>query len=273
MIDLPEAGQEIYRAVLAPHKISYPAVEVEIDGEVFNIKLDDVIQKNGQLMGSILSFPVLCLANLGLYLAARLGDEVNDPKLLTAKKAVKDAKRLRRLIWAALKSVLINGDDILYRATKKEYERHCQLGGEVGLEMSVGKTYFHERYANINSVSYDYDVLNDTPRIVGYFNVGLFFGQHKVMGRVGDTDEDEEMEEDVSGIPLTSVINTLLADCRKGRGSRKNVLVAYLALHKKELAKEQKGRSLFLPRYYGFPLDLASGEVLPVALTAPAVNG
>jgi hypothetical protein len=53
--------EELRRAwlVLGPHQFSYPCGEA-LDGPY--------LQRNGQLMGSPLSFPFLCLANLCLYL-------------------------------------------------------------------------------------------------------------------------------------------------------------------------------------------------------------
>jgi len=62
MQDLPKEEYDTAMAVLGPHRLYYPK-----DGgrPVFR-----GLQRNGQLMGSILSFPILCLANLGVYLLA-----------------------------------------------------------------------------------------------------------------------------------------------------------------------------------------------------------
>jgi hypothetical protein len=240
---LPENDRQIYLQVLAPHHIVYPTVMVDGRKET----VEEVDQVNGQLMGSILSFPVLCLANLGLYLRATMED-VNVPTEI-----------LKKQVWKALTKVLVNGDDILYCATRKEYERHCELGKDVGLEMSVGKTYLHGRYANINSVSFDYDLSNDesTPREIGFFNSGLFFVQNKVMARVGD---EEEADEEEYRNPTVSVINALLDGVRTGRRSKVDVLTSYLTLHKDKLAKETKGRSLFIARSFGgFGVQIPTG--------------
>jgi hypothetical protein len=77
----------------------------------------------GQLMGNLLSFPLLCLTN---YLAFKF--------------AVGRTVPLR-----------INGDDIVFRATPKEYERWKQVVGRSGLVLSPGKTIVHGRYFSLNS--------------------------------------------------------------------------------------------------------------------------
>ncbi|QGY72553.1 RNA dependent RNA polymerase [Plasmopara viticola lesion associated ourmia-like virus 23] len=84
-------------------------------------------QRRGQLMGNLLSFPLLCLVN---YLAFRYygGEEAtrNVP-------------------------VKINGDDIVFRSTEAVGER-WKLGviGS-GLKLSVGKTLIDGRYFSLNS--------------------------------------------------------------------------------------------------------------------------
>lgn len=80
-------------------------------------------QARGQLMGTFLSFPLLCLVNY-----------------LTFKYLV------RRDV-----PVLINGDDILFRATMEEFTRWKEGVGKCGLELSPGKTMVDEDYATINS--------------------------------------------------------------------------------------------------------------------------
>lgn len=82
-----------------------------------------VQQRRGQLMGSLLSFPLLCLYN---YLAFKFF--------------------VRRKV-----PVRINGDDILFRATPAEYERWRDGIGELGLKLSAGKTFVHPRYMSVNS--------------------------------------------------------------------------------------------------------------------------
>lgn len=80
-------------------------------------------QRRGQLMGSYLSFPFLCLTN---YLIFRFF--------------------VRRRV-----PVRINGDDIVFRATRAEAERWADGVASCGLVLSKGKTLVEERYFSLNS--------------------------------------------------------------------------------------------------------------------------
>lgn len=83
-------------------------------------------QKRGQLMGSFLSFPFLCLIN---YLIFRY--------------------HIRRPV-----PVKINGDDIVFRATVEEAERWMEGVGKCGLVLSRGKTLINKRYFSLNSAMF-----------------------------------------------------------------------------------------------------------------------
>lgn len=205
-------------SVLAPHFISYP--------EVAGVQLDPVEQRNGQLMGSVLSFPILCLANLGLYLTVR--------------------KRVHE--WAPLKnllgSVLVNGDDMLYIGTREEWDLHSLLGKKIGLEMSPGKAYYHSAYANVNSTSVNMDLKSSSsdPVEVKFLNVGLMEGRHKVLGKVGSDDEVQEH-------PITSVIDEVVRGSLPGRQA--DIFFQYVAMHRDAIKKESAGRNLFIPKVLG----------------------
>ncbi len=212
--------------VLAPHEVHYP--------KVAGVQLPPVLQKNGQLMGSVLSFPILCLANLGLYLTVRRRlNEFAPMKLM-------------------LKSVLVNGDDMLYIGSRAEWDLHKELGARIGLQMSPGKAYIHKRYANINSTSVDMDLssLRSTPVEIKFLNVGLMVGRHKVQGKVGSDEEDAKH-------PLTSVIDKVVEGSLPGKSAE--IFKRYCSMNRKALAQETKGRNLFLhPKLGGFgvkPID------------------
>ncbi|APG77108.1 RNA-dependent RNA polymerase [Changjiang narna-like virus 2] len=156
-------------------------------------KLPAILQKNGQLMGSVLSFPVLCLANFFAFIQSR----PNAAAIL----------RSRRLMDR--QPVLINGDDILFRATEERYKVWLSEIAKVGFVPSVGKNFFHPRFFTVNSVPIEYlpsptpyqfwsqfswaDMeeiaapwnINQAPRISirGFLNVGLLTGQAKLTGR------------------------------------------------------------------------------------------
>jgi len=87
-------------------------------------------QARGQLMGSYLSFPFLCLLN---YLCFRF--------------SIKRRVPLR-----------INGDDIVFRCTEKEWERWASNVSRCGLILSKGKTLIHPRVFTLNSVMFKANV-------------------------------------------------------------------------------------------------------------------
>jgi len=81
------------------------------------------VQQRGQLMGSYLSFPFLCLINF-----------------LAFKFSVRRHVPLR-----------INGDDIVFRATQEECDRWKENVGRCGLTLSQGKTMVDTKYFSLNS--------------------------------------------------------------------------------------------------------------------------
>ncbi len=98
---------------LSPHLIFYPK----------SSGLEPALQKSGQLMGSFLSFPLLCLLNNATAKFAGLSPS----------------------------QYLINGDDILMRAPASTYQIWKERVDEFGLELSLGKNYVSKRFGTINS--------------------------------------------------------------------------------------------------------------------------
>lgn len=260
---LPDRLKEVWVRVLAPHWCEYPPVcfdnteareqhkagcrfcaagrcnLLDMIPEEIEVQVEPVQQKNGQLMGSPLSFPILCLANLALVLRVL----IDDPRTLKQK----------------LSGVLINGDDALYVAPPALWDSHVSLGKQVGLEMTIGKAYHHPVMANANSTCFHMDLRkqvfsvaesgrrfldlsrSDTPVQIDFLNTGLFFGQNKVMGRTDDS---------VGAITnCSSVINQLLKGALPGKQCL--LLARYLSAHKEEIARECMGRNLFIPVQLG----------------------
>ena len=165
-----------------------------------------ILQKNGQLMGSVLSFPFLCLANMFTYIVS-----LADGNYQRAYNLLSDQSLMRRL------PVLINGDDILFRASPLRYRGWLSEIKKVGFVPSVGKNFFHPRFLTVNSVPIEFvprpttyeafsgvsswpdmmefeesnprfppylpDTLTDDFKILGFINVGLLTGQAKLTGR------------------------------------------------------------------------------------------
>jgi len=81
------------------------------------------VQARGQLMGSLLSFPLLCITN---YIAFKYSVRRDVP-------------------------VKINGDDIVFRATIQEYHDWKKCVSDFGLTLSVGKTLVTRTLFSLNS--------------------------------------------------------------------------------------------------------------------------
>jgi len=89
----------------------------------------EVVQPlKGQMMGSFLSFPFLCLQN---YLAFRWA--------------------FREKKWFELPPVRINGDDILFQSTEAEARNWMSVVKGLGLEVERSKTSISLEYGTLNS--------------------------------------------------------------------------------------------------------------------------
>jgi hypothetical protein len=121
------AVDEIKKVIPSPYK---EWLEFEASSHVVKYpgftKLPDILQTRGQLMGSLLSFPILCVAN-----AACIG--------IIKKQELKDIQ------------ALINGDDILFRESYRKIKSWKFLVSSIGLKPSVGKNYCDRNFGSINS--------------------------------------------------------------------------------------------------------------------------
>ncbi len=245
----------IYRACLEPHVCHYPKVRVDEslcdefkmwcssrglaadeyithkDGEIW-VQVPDITQVNAQLMGSRVSFPILCLANLALYL-----------KVKSVSTGILNPSRTQIIQW--MNRVLINGDDILFCGPRREFDLLEKFGAMVGLSLSVGKAYVHHAYANVNSTSFVMNLREPgaIPREVQYLNTGLYFGQHKVLGNTGEGEDGEDRTHYVD------VIDRVMDGCLPGR--QKEILISYLTQHREGILRECGGRNLFIHRSLG----------------------
>lgn len=99
-------------------------------------EIDLGVQTNGQLMGCVFSFPFLCLINAAI----------------TRHALEREYGRKFRLDECPM---LINGDDMLCFMTPSGYREWKTDSCAVGLEPSVGKNYFSDRFLMINSRIFD----------------------------------------------------------------------------------------------------------------------
>nr|QIC52827.1 MAG: RNA-dependent RNA polymerase [Apple narna-like virus 2] len=139
-------------------------------------------QTIGQLMGSILSFPILCMANA---LVCRIAYEQGMGKKY-------DLQSI---------PISINGDDALLRCNETVSKIHDRLASSVGLEPSIGKVYKSREFATINSQLFMVDpthlavdkITNKAFkchfRLVPYVNLGLIFGMKRSEGGHTFTDQ------------------------------------------------------------------------------------
>lgn len=126
-------------------------------------KIFDFDMKNGQLMGSMFSFPLLCVINLSIY---RLAYELWNQK----------RSKISEL------PVLVNGDDILFYCTKSFEKFWSGMVRTAGLIPSKGKDYWSTRFAMVNS-TYICTKGKEFGKHIPYFNLGLYSGRKK-----GDSD-------------------------------------------------------------------------------------
>jgi len=139
-----------------------------IKGVVHTYKTKHLPQTEGQLMGSIISFPFLCIANAAL---CRLSLELSSKKVYRVTNNVQTP--------GALAPLLINGDDCLLTgdpSLRPIWEFKCKFAG---LESSVGKTYFSNNFCTINSVIFEKDKRSGIWYTRKYVNMGLVLGRSK----------------------------------------------------------------------------------------------
>lgn len=142
-------------------------------------------QTQGQLMGSIVSFPILCIVNATV---ARWSLEVTHKRMFLLHDA----------------PMMVNGDDLALRSTPECRTNWAKISQFVGLKESVGKTYFSREFVNINSTNYLRDEVNPTIqyvrhptriakvaapfRLTPYVNLGLVYGLKRSGGKTSLND-------------------------------------------------------------------------------------
>jgi hypothetical protein len=162
--DLTDAYVDTLTACIEPHNVNYPKNFVD-NGQAEVTGLGPCRQKNGQLMGSTLSFPILCIVNFCTAWLALF------PHILDFRKV----------------PILVNGDDILFRCPKSYYPIWCDHIKNAGFRKSVGKNFAHVNKIFINSQPWvarkrsDFDSTHLCEfEYTPFFNVGLMHGQSKV---------------------------------------------------------------------------------------------
>lgn len=123
----------------------------------------------GQLMGSPLSFPVLCLVNASLFWASV---EKYEGRSVPFSYVVNTYK------------LLINGDDISFLSNSDHYAIWSVYAKAAGMSPSPGKCYISSEFININSTTFwvekENNVITSCKQLF-VCNSGLLKGQGKVL--------------------------------------------------------------------------------------------
>lgn len=167
--DRTEIFRDMCRKNLYEQTITYPPVSI---GKK-KYQVPDVYQRNGQLMGSQLSFPVLCVVNLITYWIAMEGF-------------------YGRLFQLHQLPVLVNGDDIAFPGTIDFIDHWKHTLDIPGFVLSVGKNFVHSKFLTMNSMLFHLRG-NEFERIQK-LNVGLLLKPTSVKRRFcnagGETQKD-----------------------------------------------------------------------------------
>jgi hypothetical protein len=202
----------------------------------------EISQINGQLMGSLPSFPILCLVNHSLY-------KYSCYKYIERTHEALGGKAILKLALEQGSNVLVNGDDMLYLGNQELYDIHKDLGKHFGLEFSIGKSYVSDFFGQINSqnfyVSSQTGAKEPIVHLLSPFQVGLFCGKQKILDRVAPSSPDEDQEELVRNFPLSMCFTNVIDSCHPLQ--EKMVAALYLERHNKALKKELGPRNLFIP--------------------------
>jgi len=182
-------------------------------------------QKNGQLMGSIISFPILCIANFAL---CRWALEFGRGRTLRPQDL----------------PLLVNGDDCVFRTNevgKKAWRKLCK---NFGLAESVGKTYFSRTFLQINSTLYRVKPKEEGKeelRIeqVLYPNLKIAYG----MKRSGVTGVGDISGEESIGAQARWMVNSAPAEMRD------QVIMIFIKAQREKLNRHNV--PWFLPESFG----------------------
>jgi hypothetical protein len=136
-----------------------------------------VEQSWGQLMGSPLSFPILCYANAAVnWVSADLYH----------------GEKLEYDVWTSSYRPCFNGDDTSFLSNRSHYKVWKAVASCAGLNSSLGKSYCSPDFQMINSElfwSLGNEYLKSGVQDVFVLNPGLVKGQAKVLG---DTRKNRE---------------------------------------------------------------------------------
>lgn len=145
---------------LGAHKVSYGKTH---DGSDSDNQLPDDFVMKGQLVGSPMSFPILCAINFVAYKTALR-------RYIKAKGGNWD-----EVAKIGSLPVCVNGDDILFKANKEFFTDFWQPAIKaIGFSLSLGKNYFSGTFLTVNSEGWR-PMKNGRFQKLGYLNTGLIY--------------------------------------------------------------------------------------------------
>lgn len=154
------------RVILKDHPMIWHALNSEARNHIieYPLGIPPVEQMRGQLMGSLLSFPILCLSNLAIVLAScrehrnhTIDRVIQSASSRTGYKPI--IKKVEITIsenWSSTlerlkSSCLINGDDLAIRTNDQFLSKWKVLSPNAGFTLSIGKNFIDKRFYTINS--------------------------------------------------------------------------------------------------------------------------
>ena len=210
-------------------------------------------QKWGQLMGSPISFPILCLINF-----AAISVAIHEPVYVLGRRVCTIPRSVRD------ERIIVNGDDCVFVANERERLRWERCTAACGLELSVGKTYYSPEWLIINSTMYTLRINKPIPCVsslqcvdsvaddhrcrfnpIGFLNLSLMFG----LKRAGSDDYDptdvckDPMRDGTIGSRLEKLTSNLPSDVADYAYS------AFIADHRSRLPNNQI--PWFVPEWLG----------------------
>jgi hypothetical protein len=241
-----------------------PSSGLVVDFSDFGIRTWQVVRVqmlNGQLMGSILSFPLLCLANFSCYVKT-LKEYVKimlDGRFPTKRTELSEDLDLlfENSIFLSSLPVLINGDDISFRASENFYNLWLKNLPEFGFKPSQGKNYISSVMVTLNSEVY----LPQSRTTVGYLNVGLLRGPDS--GLLG------ARQSSLTDMPLSDFFNLSVVPSNNPSRSLRRFIHYNLPIIKR-ITRGGK-HNLFLPSAFGgldfVPIPEANPKLSPLQIS------
>lgn len=240
MMDAPLEDRYVLLQCLTGHQLNYRQGKN---------KFDSISQTWGQLMGSPISFPILCLINAAVLRYCY--------EIMVGQKVL--------LTHCPL---TVNGDDALMIIPESGYELLGRLTSKAGLKFSMGKNYCMRNYCVINSHLYEASPRMDYFGVnrfrftrLPYINMGLLCGKGRVQDSAHGT--REAFTESAAGPTIGAKHHILLEGHEIG--IQRRLTTAFIA-HNSEVLKQITNIGWFIPQHLG-GLGLKWVEETPPKIT------